>query len=46
MGADNPIMQDEIMSLRPERLGVEDFIRLAKASLWRKDLPAESEAQE
>lgn len=33
MGADNPIMQDEIMSLRPERLGVEDFIRLAKASL-------------
>lgn len=33
MGADNPIMEDEIMSLRPERLGVEDFIRLAKASL-------------
>lgn len=33
MGADNPIMQDEIMTLRPERLGVEDFIRLAKASL-------------
>lgn len=33
MGADNPIMQDPIMSLRPERLGVEDFIRLAKASL-------------
>lgn len=36
MGADNPIMQDEIMSLRPERLGVEDFIRLAKASQWKK----------
>ncbi|MDE7342788.1 MAG: 16S rRNA (adenine(1518)-N(6)/adenine(1519)-N(6))-dimethyltransferase, partial [Muribaculaceae bacterium] len=33
MGADNPIMQDPIMQQRPERLGVEDFIRLAKASL-------------
>lgn len=33
MGADNPIMSDPLMSLRPERLGVEDFIRLAKASL-------------
>ena len=31
LGADNPIMLDEIMQLRPERLGVEDFIRLAKA---------------
>lgn len=31
LGADNPIMLDQIMQLRPERLGVEDFIRLAKA---------------
>lgn len=42
MGADNPIMQDEIMQLRPERLGVEDFIRLTKASLLRKAPGGES----
>ena len=31
LGADNPIMQTEMMSLRPERLGVEDFIKIAKS---------------
>lgn len=30
--ADSPIMQDAIMALRPERLGVEDFIRLTLAA--------------
>ena len=31
LGEGNPMLADPIMSLRPERLGVEDFIRLAKA---------------
>ena len=31
MGPANPIMQDPVMALRPERLGVEDFIRLTAA---------------
>lgn len=31
LGADNPIMQDPIMGERPERLSVEDFIRLTQA---------------
>lgn len=30
--ADSPIMQDPIMALRPERLNVEDFIRLTQAA--------------
>lgn len=30
--ASSPIMQDPIMALRPERLGVEDFIRLTLAA--------------
>ena len=29
--AGSPILQDEIMTLRPERLGVEDFIRITRA---------------
>ena len=29
--AGSPLLQDEIMSQRPERLSVEDFIRLTKA---------------
>lgn len=29
-GGEHPIMQEDIMNLRPERLGVEDFIRLTK----------------
>lgn len=32
LGADNPVMKEEIMTLRPERLSVEDFIYLAKAA--------------
>lgn len=32
MGMANPIMTDPIMSLRPERLGVDDFIRLTLAA--------------
>lgn len=35
LGAENPVMQDEIMGLRPERLNVEDFVRLTNAI--RKD---------
>ncbi len=31
LGADNPIMETELMQLRPERLGVEDFIKITKA---------------
>lgn len=31
LGADNPFMSDPIMELRPERLDVEDFIRIAAA---------------
>lgn len=31
LGAENPIMSTELMSLRPERLGVEDFVKIAKA---------------
>ena len=31
MGADNPILSDPIMSERPERLGVDEFIRLTQA---------------
>lgn len=31
VGADNPIMSTPLMELRPERLGVEDFITIAKA---------------
>lgn len=31
LGADNPILQDEMMSLRPERLSVEDFIKITKS---------------
>lgn len=31
LGADNPIMSTPIMDLRPERLGVEDFILITKA---------------
>lgn len=30
LGPDNPILTDSIMALRPERLGVEDFIRLTQ----------------
>ena len=30
--SDSPIMQDPIMGLRPERLSVEDFIRLTLAA--------------
>ncbi|MDE6400749.1 MAG: 16S rRNA (adenine(1518)-N(6)/adenine(1519)-N(6))-dimethyltransferase, partial [Muribaculaceae bacterium] len=30
--ADSPIMKDPIMGLRPERLGVEDFIKLTLAA--------------
>ncbi len=44
MGAGNPIMQDEIMALRPERLGVDDFIRLAKAYESRSANRAPSES--
>lgn len=31
LGPDNPILETEIMSLRPERLGVEDFIEITRA---------------
>ncbi|MDE6811283.1 MAG: 16S rRNA (adenine(1518)-N(6)/adenine(1519)-N(6))-dimethyltransferase RsmA [Muribaculaceae bacterium] len=31
LGADNPIMSTPLMDLRPERLGVEDFIEITKA---------------
>lgn len=31
LGGANPIMQTELMSLRPERLGVEDFITITRA---------------
>lgn len=31
LGAGNPILQSELMGLRPERLGVEEFISIAKA---------------
>ena len=33
LGPDNPILADPIMKERPERLGVEDFIRLAQAAV-------------
>lgn len=32
MGKENPILEDPIMKERPERLSVEDFIRLTKAA--------------
>lgn len=31
LGPENPMLSDPIMSERPERLGVEDFIRIAKS---------------
>ncbi len=31
LGPDNPILETELMSQRPERLGVEDFIEIARA---------------
>lgn len=31
LGEENPIMQSPLMQLRPERLGVEEFIEIAKA---------------
>lgn len=32
LGADNPLLADEIMSLRPEQVGVEEFIDIVKRS--------------
>lgn len=31
LGKDNPILQEEIMTLRPERLDVEDFVKITNA---------------
>ena len=46
MGADNPIMKDEIMQLRPERLGVEEFIRLTRAALNRRETADSGDTRE